>query len=210
MAASRSGPAASLIVGCNPCGSHLSQSQSLSRTGSAQTTMRRSSGAWNVASCASIERKRPDRASASPVMITRLNARSEIAIGSADTLAHALSSRRSAPADSGSRSSTGLVSGAMSGTARRCLPIATRTSAKSSSVGRRSHSRLPAAIDHRVDGSGCSQYRASRCAAATRRTRRRTWPRYRKYSRRSASILRRRSPPPRPRNTPAIAIEATT
>ena len=55
--------------------------------------------------------------------------------------------RRRAIAVIGSRSSAGFVSGAMRSTASFWVPVATRTSPKSWSVGRRSHRRLEAAID---------------------------------------------------------------
>ena len=67
----------------------------------------------------------------------------------------------------------------MSRTARRCGPVPTRTLPKSSSAGRRSHSRarsLPMASQRSSPGSGWPSPGPRAAAAATRRTWRRTWP----------------------------------
>ena len=62
-------------------------------------------------------------------------------------------------------------------TASRCGPTAIRTSAKSSSVARRSHIRREAATDHSASGAGCRHCTAARCCAAARRACLRTWAR---------------------------------
>ncbi|CAM5547381.1 hypothetical protein SANTM175S_06208 [Streptomyces antimycoticus] len=84
-----------------------------------------------------------------------------------------------APADSGSNSSTGAVSGATSGVHSSCGPSPIRTCTKSSSVIRRSHSRLPSATsDHSCSGEGWRKNCASRCVRAVRCTLRRVFARY--------------------------------
>ncbi len=77
----------------------------------------------------------------------------------------------------GSRSSIGFVSGAISCTASFCAPLASRTWMKSSSDGRRSHSRALIASDHSELGSGLAHSSASRCCRAALRTFLRTCPR---------------------------------
>ena len=167
----RRAPAASVRPGCWACGSHFTQSQTGCRSGAATTTTSRSSGAWNVTSWPSAARARSSTGSRSPRNAIRLNARSDNAVGRSGTLEWARTNRRSAIALIGSRSSTGLVSGGTISTASRCGPSAIRTSPKSSSVIRRSHSRREAAIDQSASGSGCRQVIAARCCSAARRVR---------------------------------------
>src|SRR6266545_4873255 len=61
----------------------------------------------------------------------------------------------SAQALTGSRSSTGFTSGGTSGVAISCGPRPTRTTPKSPSEERLSHSRMLSTVDHRAPGSGC-------------------------------------------------------
>ena len=176
---SRTAPAPSVRRAYWACGSHFTQSHSASRSSAATTAMIMSSGAWKLAVWQSIERTRSSVVPRSPRSAIRLNERSDTAIGRSGMVEWARTNLRSAIAVIGSRSSTGLVSGVTIEMASRCGPIATRTSAKSSSVVRRSHIRLDAATDHSVSGSGCRQASAARCWAAARRVRRRDWARCR-------------------------------
>ncbi len=84
---------------------------------------------------------------------------------------------RSAWALSGSRSSTGLVELDDSFRPSFCSPTAIRISPKSSSRGRRSHSRVVPVIDQRAPGSGCRHARASCWSTTAPRTLRRIWVR---------------------------------
>ena len=151
---SRTGPAASCTRSYWLCGSHLTQSHSGWRSSAATTATRSSSGAWKLTSCASIARVRSVTGCRSPRSTTRENERRLTAIGRPGTLVCARTKRRSAIAVIGSRSSTGLVSGVTTETASRCGPTAIRISAKSSSVGRRSHIRRETAIAQRASGAG--------------------------------------------------------
>ena len=84
--------------------------------------------------------------------------------------------RRSAFADTGSRSSIGLVSGGASFTAS-AGPGAQPDLAEVGVGGRRSHSRPLIAIDHSAAGSGPFQSSAARCLPAARLTLARVWDR---------------------------------
>ncbi len=139
--------------------------------------IRMSSGEWNTVSCATIARTRSRIAVGSPVSLIRANEPSATATGSLATVECALMKRRSAPADSASRSSTGLESGGMIWMASFCTPVPSRTVAKSSSRGRRSHRRWLIATHHRPSGSGLLHSSASRCCLAARLARLRTWSR---------------------------------
>ncbi|RAO21303.1 hypothetical protein LUPAC07_01120 [Micromonospora noduli] len=167
----RRAPAASVRPLWWACGSHFTQPQDDCRSGAATTAITRSSGAWKVASCPSAARVRSSTGSRSPRSTTRLNARTDSAVGSSGTVECARTNRRSAMALIGSRSSTGFVSGGTISTASRCGPRAIRVSPKSSSVIRRSQSRRDAAIDQSASGSGCRQAIAARCCSAARRVR---------------------------------------
>ncbi len=169
-AMSRTGPAASVSSGCRACGSHLTHSHWAIQSLPAHTATRMSSGEWKTASCPTSARTRSRMAFGSPVGTMRAKEWSAMAIGRSSTVEWAPTKRRSAPADMASRSSTGLDSGGMSCTARRWVPVPTRTVAKSPSRGLRSHRRGPMATDHSESGSGPFQWSASRCWRAALRT----------------------------------------
>ena len=118
------------------CGSHLTHPHRAIRSGEAHTQIRTSSGEWNTAIWAIIALTAAAAASASPEKATRLNARSEIPTGRPGSRACARMNLRSAPAHSGSRSSTGLVCGGMSRTARCWVPVPRRTLPKSPTIQR--------------------------------------------------------------------------
>ena len=90
--------------------------------------------------------------------------RSATAVGSAGTTEWARTNRRSETAATGSRSSSGPVSGAMRRVASRCSPRPTRTWQKSASVPRRSHIRAVPASVHSNAGSGCTHSSDARCS----------------------------------------------
>ena len=136
------------------CGSHLIQSHSPMRSALAQTLIRTSSGECATATWAISARTRSRTAASSPSAAMRVNERSRTATGSAGTLEWLRMNRRSAPAQSGSRSSTGLVSGGTSRSASAWVPVANRTLRKSPSAGVRSHSRPATTSDGRLPGSG--------------------------------------------------------
>jgi hypothetical protein len=70
-------------------------------------------------------------------------------------------------AESGSRSSIGLVDGGTSCSAARCVPSPMRTRPKSSWLDRRSHSRGPIAVDHSDEGAGLFHNVARRWSSPT-------------------------------------------
>ncbi len=76
-----------------------------------------------------------------------------MAIGSPSSAPCTATNRCMAPADSGSSSSTGAVSGVTSAVASCCAPSPTRTCPKSASLIRRSHTRLAASPDGRAPAS---------------------------------------------------------
>ena len=136
------------------CGSHLTHSQSPILAALAHTLIRTSAGEWAIATWAISARMRPRTVSASPSGQTRLNERSRTDTGSAGTRAKLCMNRRSAPAHSGSRSSSGLVSGGTSRIASAWGPVAIRTFRKSGSAVVRCHIRLASTRDGRLAGSG--------------------------------------------------------
>ena len=139
---------------CCACGSHLTQFQ-FSLSGLEVTTaICRWSGPWNAHNSKIIERTNCRHMVRSPSKLTVGKARSDTAVGKACTTECALTKRRNAIVDTGSRSSGGPVSGAISRVARRWVPTPTRTWQKSVSVGRRSHMRRVPATSMRVRGSG--------------------------------------------------------
>ena len=178
-AISRTGPAASCSVGCMLCGSHLIHSQWWNRSADAHTLMRRSAGECITAAWATSDRTRARTAPGSPVGTILVTDLSETSTGSPGTWPWARMKRRSAPAHSGSRSSTGLVSGGTSRIDRACVPVANRTQPKPASAGNRCQIRsLPAATSDGSDrGAGPLYSMARRCSPAARRTLRRIWPR---------------------------------
>ena len=130
-----------------------------------------------MASCATIARAIPRTASPSPASRIRANAFGNTTVGRSGTVAYARTNRRNALAHSGSRSSTGLLCGAFSCSARRCSPAPMRTALNASDDARRSHSRRLIARLVRPAGSGYAQLIASRWAVIALRTRRRICPR---------------------------------
>jgi hypothetical protein len=86
--------------------------------------------------------------------------------GTPATVRYASRKRRNEMADSGSRSSIGLVEGATYSTAAAWVPSPILTRAKSSWFARRSQTRGPLAMDHSQDGSGLFHTTARRCWSA--------------------------------------------
>ncbi len=109
----RTGPAASYAVGCALCGSHLTHSQGPRCTSAASTAIRSSSGAWKVASCATMARARSMAGSMAPSNSTLVKLGRPTEVGMPDTVRYASEKRRSEIDDSGSRSSIGLVDGGL-------------------------------------------------------------------------------------------------
>ena len=176
-AQSRAGPAASVRDGFALCGNHFTQSQSGSRRADRQHAMRMLAGEWNVASCATMARASASTSARSPPRTTRENERSEAATGWPGTVAYAWMKCRNEVAVSGSRSSSGAVSGTFNGVASSCGPVATRTRPKSALSRRRRHIRSVPAICHRSPGAGSRASASSVCCLATSRTCRRSPPR---------------------------------
>ncbi|GAA3425116.1 hypothetical protein GCM10018953_22990 [Streptosporangium nondiastaticum] len=168
---SRTGPAASVSSGCRACGSHLTQSHWAIHSLLAHTMIRMSSGEWNTVICAIIARTSSRTATGSPVRLIRAKECRATATGSPATVECARTNLRSAPEVSASRSSTGRESGGTSWTASFCTPVPSRTVPKSSSRGRRSHSRWLIATHHSESGAGPLHSSASRCWTAARRAR---------------------------------------
>jgi len=153
-AKSRIGPIASTLAGCWACGSHLAHSQCGRCASCAHTPTSRSSGAWKVATWASVARTRSCTAASGPRRYTWEKSRSAMATGRSGTIEYVATNLRNAMAHKGSSSSTGRVEGGTSGVATSCAPSPMRTTLKSASARRRSHSRPPVAEDQSASGSG--------------------------------------------------------
>jgi len=86
---------------------------------------------------------------------TREKPPSAMDTGRSGTVAYVARKLRSAAELIGSSSSVTPVAGGISGVARFCTPAPTRTTPKSPSDPRRSHSRKLSTIDQRSAGAGC-------------------------------------------------------
>ena len=175
----RSGPIASRRRGCAACGSHFTHSHSAASVGGATTASSASAGLCHSAYCATTAlasaRAGPSPAAGSPGSSQTVElARNERATGRSGTTACPSRNRRSASAVTGSIPSTGPVCGATSRVASRWAPRPTRSCPKSGSAGLRSHSLPAARTAGHAAGCGCTVSSASRCSAATARTRRRS------------------------------------
>ena len=151
---------------CWACGSHFTQSHSGRRSGAATTATRRSSGAWKVASW---HDHRPGQAGTGVAVAAQHDPAERPQRHRDRQVRHAASGRGRSGAARARSSAPGprpaWSPAATIATASCCGPTAIRTSPKSSSVLRRSHSRPRAAIDHSASGSGCRQVSAARCWA---------------------------------------------
>ncbi len=175
----RSGPTASRRRRCSRCGSHFVHSHARVVSGAATTASAASSGPCHNAYCATIARAIARAGPRSPSGCAGSShtvelARSDSATGRSGTTEWASRNRRSADAVTGSMPSTGPVCGAINRVASRCAPRPIRTCPKSSSAGRRSHSRPAASTAGHAAGSGWTDSATSRCRAAISRTSART------------------------------------
>ena len=156
-ATSRTGPSASVRAGCSACGSHLGHSHSPRRCGPAQTAIEQVLGCVEHRQ---LRQHRPHQRRGPHRPATRRSG--------APGRSRAARSRPAGPAPPRRRRGTGAAprrspapdppagrSAADSGVARVCGPTPTRTTAKSASLGRRSHSRKLSTVDHSEPGSGC-------------------------------------------------------
>ena len=123
--------------------------------------------AWNVGE---LGEQRPDQrrasASRSPRTYTRAKPRSDSATGRSAPPSTRRGSGAARRRVIGSRSSSGRVTGGTSGVASVCGPTPTRTTPKSASVGRRSHSRWLSTVDHSRPGPDAGRTAPSRCCVA--------------------------------------------
>ena len=175
---SRTRPPPSVYTGCWWWGSHLSHSHARRASPSlAATATRTRSGPCDTTSPASIARTAERTVSTSPSRDSAANARSSSATGRSSTTECTRTKRRMLTTETGSRSSTGPVSGALSGVASACRPGPRRTVRSSGSSRSRSHIRAVPTIAGNSTGSGWRHSAALRCAAAVSRTVSRVCPR---------------------------------
>jgi len=152
----------------------MSQSQAGRAAGGKPARMRRSSGAWKVASWQSSARARARTRSRGPVSARTPSRRSGTVTGASGSRPACRTSASAAASSAGSRSTSGPP-GASSriGAAGGTGPRPTRTVRKSSSAGRRSHSRSARQTSvHWRGGSGGG----GRRRRAGRRPGGRPWP----------------------------------